>query len=151
MSQPEQLPLDRELSQRLAQAIDAEDQACWRNAFLCLAHLDGAVYVEGWAVTRGSVPREHGWLEVNGCIVDPTPAYLEDTPAVYFPGLRFTAEEARRTVETRSSTCEPGDFPLAWRFGWGGADAPEYRAAFDAAWTYAQEGAGRLDKTERTC
>ena len=139
MSPPEQLPLDRELSQRLAQAIDAEDQACWRNAYLCLARLDGAaVYVEGWAVTRG-VAREHGWLELDGHIVDPTPAYLEDAPAVYFPGLRFTPQEARRTVETRSPTCEPGDFPLAWRWGWGGADAPEYRAAFDAAWAYIQQ------------
>ena len=139
MTKTGQPPVDRELSQRLAQAIDAEAQACWRNAFLCLAHLDGAaVYVEGWAVMRGT-PCEHGWLEFDGHIVDPTLAYLDGPPVVYFPGLRFTAEEARRTIETRSDTCQPGDLPLAWRWGWGGEDAPEYVAAFDAALAYTQQ------------
>jgi hypothetical protein len=142
------MKLDRELSQQIAEANGAINKRCWRNAFLGLGDLPGAVYVEGWVVTHNGMLAEHGWLEFEGRIVDPTPVYLENPPATYFPGLRFSAEEARQVLETRSDTCEPGDLPLAWRFGWGGMDAPEYRAAFEAAWAYVK--AHSIDRGEIT-
>lgn len=81
--------IDRELSQKVAQAIKARMGQCYHNAYMALFELPkGAQYVEGYIVTY---PKEyiveHGWVELDGKIIDPT---LFNKPnIIYFPGLRF--------------------------------------------------------------
>lgn len=133
-------PVDYELSQQIAEAVKAELKACWRNAFMGLYELPDATYVEGWAVTLwGLLVIEHGWLEYQGKIVDPTAALWDELRGmVYFPGLRFDRDQAREGME-KSATCEPGDLPIAWRYGWGGFQSKDYKASYEAALAYIQK------------
>ena len=89
-------------------------------------------YVEGMAVF-GGLPVEHGWVEKDGVIVDPT---LPLKPGVYFPGLRFRGElEVAEALRIPKATYT-SDLPIFYRFGWGGVDSPEFRAALIAAYRY---------------
>ena len=91
-----------------------------------------AAYVEGVAVI-GGLALDHGWIEKNGEILDPT---LPEGSLVYFPGLILDGErevaEAMRLP--RQDGCD--DLPLLNRFGWGGHESAEFCRA--------REGASRL-------
>jgi len=103
---------------------------CWRNAWNALYEHPGARYVEGWCVkAKDAVTFEHGWIEVDGAVVDVT---LPADGQYYFPGLVLTAEEARKAL---AADPRPGlELPIAW-----GGDFPKYRAAFAAAMLKAEE------------
>jgi hypothetical protein len=77
---------------------------------------------------------EHGWIEKDGVIVDPTIPLDE---MVYFPGLRFAGiagiAKALR-IPKPYRTCE--EFPIFYRFGWGGGDSPEMRSAWAGAFRF---------------
>ena len=77
---------------------------------------------------------EHGWVEQDGVVIDPT---LHDEGIVYFPGLRFTGERgiAKAMEIPKEKWCK--DLPFFFRFGWGGIESPEFRAAIVAAYRYA--------------
>lgn len=93
-----------------------------------------ADYVEGYAVIDGEFCIEHGWVEQDGVVIDPT---LPHDDIVYFPGLRFTGglgiSEALRIP--KEDWCE--ELPIFYRFGWGGIESPEFRAAIVAAYRHA--------------
>ena len=91
--------------------------------------LAGAVYVEGYAVIERASGRglviEHGWIEHDGRIVDPTLHGERET--AYFAGLRFTLPErlavssevwsvagARIRVLTRDRYYEAGENDVEW-------------------------------------
>ncbi len=77
---------------------------------------------------------EHGWLEIDGQIVDPT---LPDDDGYYFPGLRFKGmPELSRALKMPKNSNE--DFPIFYRFGWAGKDSPEFRAAREASMAFVQ-------------
>jgi hypothetical protein len=81
-----------EKSKRLKGAIRARAQQCYANAWDAIEtqeEYQHATYVEGMAVARGLVI-EHGWVEQDGEIIDPT---LPDAGVTYFPGLRFEGRE----------------------------------------------------------
>jgi hypothetical protein len=84
------LSLNREISLALAESIGALPRQCWRNAALALVSLGRGMYVEGVAVTLG-LPMEHGWVEVDGQIVDPT--WTSVPSAVYYPVFSYTLDE----------------------------------------------------------
>ena len=126
--------VNRELSARLAEKVGAGLKQCFLNAWRalqCERELEGGLYVEGWAVAgdRGLVI-EHGWLELDGEIIDPT---LYDCDVAYFPALRFDRETAKREVAQRGETMGPGELPIVWRFGWGGCKNSEYMDARERA------------------
>ena len=128
---------DKIESQRVGKLVRAKHKQCYYNAFHVVMNLPeyaNADYVEGMAVF-GGLPIEHGWVEKDGVIVDPT---LPDRDGVYFPGLRYHGDrglaEALRTPKPHRSW---EDFPIFYRFGWGGVDSPEFRAALVAAYRYA--------------
>jgi hypothetical protein len=82
----------------------------------------------------GFLPIEHGWVEKDGVIVDPT---LPLDKGVYFPGLRF---KGQRGLAEALRIAKPGyttELPIFYRFGWGGVDSPEFRAALIAAYRHA--------------
>ncbi len=69
------------LSAELARIIGAEDDRCWTNALRAAALASDRLgepvqWVEGVAVARtGTLAVLHGWLEADGMVLDPTPAW----------------------------------------------------------------------------
>ncbi len=130
-------------SQRVGKLVRAKVKQCYRNAsqvLLALPEYANADYVEG-IIVIGKLAIEHGWVEKDGVIVDPT---LPLTQGVYFPGLRFRGglefAEALRIPKPKCTS----DLPIFLRFGWGGIDSPEFRAASIAAYRHAgMEGLAR--------
>jgi hypothetical protein len=124
--------LDHEASNIVARRVRARVRRCWHNAATAVHHLgDGALYVEGWAVVNQQDPYviEHGWCEVDGRVIDPS--YTEyvtrgvtrlEPPLAYFPGLRFSADQAAAALTGRR-------LPMAWSWR-----AGKYERAFRAAW-----------------
>jgi hypothetical protein len=103
---PTTAAVDRELSARVAKAVQASPTLRWYNAWRALAlsqkpgtralaikQLKAASYIEGWVVTLDplDLPREHGWLELEDKLIDPM---MFDRPVAYFPGLRCSWAEA---------------------------------------------------------
>ena len=81
--------INRELSQELAKKVQEIPGPSWLNAVKALDFLpEQTAYIEGWIVESESYQVvEHGWLELNGEIMDPslnTRNVLE-----YFPGLKL--------------------------------------------------------------
>lgn len=94
---PEQQPFDHELSQWAHDETWPVPKHCYWNAWRAwkLPELRRALYVEGYGVHL--FPFVHGWLELDGLIVDPT---LPDQDSslghmLYFPGIRYTRQDAK--------------------------------------------------------
>lgn len=108
--------MDWELAQRLAERVGCFMGECYRNSVLALSSLEDsgqdAVYVEGYfAVLGGVVYVEHGWLEVDGKVVDVTATlWTKGTPpqaADYHPVFRWSREQVRDKIGPKSR-----DLPL---------------------------------------
>lgn len=105
---PSRLPFDARLSAELRRKVWAKQRECWINAWRALPLAPGdAMYVEGYYTGASGVPlvAEHGWLEVDGRIVDPT--IPPGARATYFPVRRFTPREAYE------GAAERGELPLS--------------------------------------
>ena len=90
-----------------------------------------ATYIEGIAHCGFAI--EHGWIEFDGEIIDPT---RPTDKMIYFPGLRF---DGMRGLSTALQIPKPKgneDLPIFYRFGWGGGDSPDFRAAREAESRY---------------
>ena len=124
-------------SRRVAKAIRAADKQCFRNAFRTvtkLAEYKDATYVEGIAfITHFWLNVEHGWVEQNGEIIDPT---RPDQEIVYFPGLKFHGIAGVTKAMTQYPKSDSPDLPLFYRFGWGGCDSAEMNKAREDANAY---------------
>ena len=123
-----------ELSLKLSKdkRIGAKRKQCYYNAFKTLYYCHEyahATYVEGIAVV-GTLSLEHGWIEFNDEIIDPT---LPTDTFVYFPGLRCEGPLGISMALRRSKPSYCDDLPFFYRFGWGGCDCPEFAAARQAA------------------
>jgi len=81
--------INRGLSQELAMKVNAVPGSCWLNAVEALAYLpEQTAYIEGWIVIGESCEiLEHGWLELNGEIIDLS-LYTQNVLG-YFPGLKL--------------------------------------------------------------
>lgn len=126
--------IDYHLSQQATELVKAKPKECWRNSILAQQHYPTAVYVEGWIVLGGLVI-EHGWLELEDKIIDPTLVSRLDTnlePPRYFSGVRYTLEEALDVLSERE-----GELPLICRDGHWGRETPPYMLAYCDAWELA--------------
>jgi hypothetical protein len=123
--------LNRALSKQAAKMIKAVPKECWRNAtrsLLTRPELAHAHYVEGWIVLPAlPVPLEHGWLELDGQIIDPTPVTWKSRHA-YFAALRLSKDDLLQALR------EDTALPIVWRYGWGGMKHPAYAQAYQDAW-----------------
>jgi hypothetical protein len=120
-------------SKRIGRLLRAKKQQCYRNAFRLIQEVpeySDADYVEGIAVVAAGFLIEHGWVEKDGVIIDPT---LPDNPINYFSGLRFHGQLGLAKAMTIPKLSHTKDLPIFFRFGWGGIDSPEFRAAQAAA------------------
>jgi hypothetical protein len=107
------------------------------NAFRLIQEDDeygNADYIEGMAVFAGALVIEHGWVEKDGVIVDPT---LPTEELAYFPGLRFKGRRGLAEALQIPKDDHTDDLPIFYRFGWGGIESPEFRAAMARAYRYA--------------
>ena len=124
-------------SKKLRKTIRAKAQQCFANAWDAIEtqeEYQNATYVEGMAVVNG-LPIEHGWIEHDGEIVDPT---LLDANVVYFPGLRFKGREGLDSTWHIPGMMESGlKLPIFYRFGWGGVNSPEFLQAIVSAYRFA--------------
>ena len=66
-------------------------------------------------------------------IVDPT---LPSAELIYFPGLRFHGEPGLAKAIGIPKPEYTEDLPFFYRFGWGGIESPEFRAALIAAYRF---------------
>jgi hypothetical protein len=120
-------------SKRVGKRVQSKGNQCYRNAFQvvsCVLGYANAEYVEGIVVDESGMALEHGWVEKDGMIVDPTMPKEELT---YFPGLRFKGlaglAEALRIPKLEGTD----DLPIFSRYGLGGIESPEFRSAWIAA------------------
>lgn len=128
--------------------VSARKRQCFYNAFSVVSYCDEfatATYVEGMAVIIGGLAIEHGWIETDESIIDPT---LPTDKAIYFPGLLF---EGQRGISqglniSKGDGCH--DLPIFYRFGWGGYESPDFRAARSAAMRLSDLFA---DRNQPTC
>lgn len=124
-----QLTLDRARSIELSIELNAEPQRCWNNALDVLLRKHGdAVYIEGWISRYGRV-FEHGWVELDGSVLDTTPGLLFGEPATYFPGIRYQLRDVVRIISQREAVSPP--------FAWLAERPAEYLAAQAAATEHA--------------
>lgn len=109
------LELSREVAQR--KGANRKKQACWHNAARNLLEFDDlatGIYVEGFVVCPDGRIVEHGWIELEGAIIDTTPGYYDKPGAEdlsYFPAKRFTRAEALRVVGRTLPTMDIFDEP----------------------------------------
>lgn len=84
-------------SLKAKKAVAAKAKHCWENATNLMfedEYFGTATYVEGIVRRPGSDSLdEHGWVERNGKIIDPT---LPEMSLLYFPALRWTGIEFER-------------------------------------------------------
>ena len=101
------LEIDHELALWLSQRAGAQIGQCYNNCILAMFCLEDerqeAFYVEGWlAIQKASIFIEHGWLEVDGKIVDPTASlWMIGTPpqsSDYHPVFRWNQERIKEQM-----------------------------------------------------
>jgi hypothetical protein len=81
--------IDVQESVRVKRLVRSKPKQCYLNAarvILGIPEYANADYVEGLAVLAKVMVIEHGWVEKDGVIIDPT---LPHDDLHYFPGLRF--------------------------------------------------------------
>lgn len=108
--------INLELSEKLAEIVEAENKECFKNSILALLALaDGGLakeplYIEGCAIAY--LPEAHAWVESDGEIIDVTyfgknERYHHDgnhephepvPSCTYFPGKRYSVDEIRSLI-----------------------------------------------------
>ena len=82
------------LSAKVAEELGAVPKECYKNGVLAAIRLD-AVYVEGHVLdSRIGFVFDHGWVEHNGEIIDPTLVLINghEEDYSYFPAERWSAD-----------------------------------------------------------
>jgi hypothetical protein len=129
-----------EKSHKLQKAIRAKNQQCYANVWKAIETQEenkNATYVEGMAVLNGLV-LEHGWIEHEGEIIDPTWDDSDGDDVAYFPGLRFHGRDGLNSTWRIPGVLATGEkLPIFYRFGWGGVKSPEFAEAKIQAYRFA--------------
>lgn len=107
-------PLDETRSVELCQQIKAKAATPFDNAHRG-AIATGATYVQGFIVLAGQSTSviEHGWIELEEQIIDPTLPHLKKIAADlhYFPVQRLSVKQLKAAVEEAQEDY-PDDPPL---------------------------------------
>ncbi|MBD2387050.1 hypothetical protein [Cylindrospermum sp. FACHB-282] len=108
-------PLDETLSSTIAKSINSKANLPFDNAYRAALATQGATYVQGFLVFPGQpyIPIEHGWIELGGCIIDPTLPHLQKSSQDlwYFPAQYLTVKKLKALIE-ESKEDYPEDEPL---------------------------------------
>lgn len=124
--------LDQQASEEAGKLVHARLGDCYRNALRSASFVAGGaavLYVEGYGVLHG-VPLEHGWLLVDGRVVDPTVAAFKDGIMFdkYQPVLVWTPQDMT------AQASEQGVMPLGDWFTGGWESGTLAREEIGAAW-----------------
>lgn len=124
--------LDVLVSTEAGKLVHAKLGDCYRNALRCAPFVagDATFYVEGYGVLHG-VPLEHGWLVVDGKVIDPTVAAFTDGVMFdqYVPVLVWSMEDMA------AQATEQGVMPLGdWFIGGWESSATLGRKEIGMAW-----------------
>ena len=142
-------PLDEALSQEIGKAIQSKSNDSFQNAYKAALMTKGSIYVQGFLVWAGQPyrPIEHGWVELENSIIDPTFQHLNKKveELYYFPAHRLTVKKLKAAVEEAQEDY-PEDDPLPV---YGGAPydyygdrmlgGKEYKAAYEEAMAKSKE------------
>jgi len=108
-------PLDEALSVEIAQRIKSKAKTPFDNAYRAALATEGAIYVQGFLAFAGKPykPIEHGWVELENSIVDPTLPHLNKNAQElwYFTAQRLTVKKLKAIIE-ESKEDYPEDDPL---------------------------------------
>lgn len=108
-------PLDEALSVEVAQRVKSKPKTQFQNAYKAALATQGAIYVQGFLAFAGKPykPVEHGWIELENSIVDPTLAYLNKNAQElwYFPAQHIPVKQLKAIIE-ESKEDYPEDDPL---------------------------------------
>lgn len=108
-------PLDETLSKEIGEASKSKSDEPFENAYKAALMKEGSIYVQGFIVWAGKPyrPVEHGWVELENCIADPTFIHLNKKAGelYYFPAHRLTVKELQAAVEEAKEDY-PEDEPL---------------------------------------
>ncbi len=107
--------LDPTLSNEIAKKIKSKAKLPFDNAYRAALVTVGAKYVQGFLVFRGHPfqPIEHGWIELDDVIIDPSLPHLNHNPQElwYFPAQSLTVKKLKAIIE-ESQEDYPEDDPL---------------------------------------
>ncbi|MBD2436491.1 hypothetical protein [Nostoc sp. FACHB-110] len=107
--------LDEKLSLKIAQNIKSKSNKPFDNAYKAALATEGAFYVQGFLVFAGKPyrPIEHGWIELDNVIIDPSFPQLHKTPEEiwYFPAQSLSVKKLKAIIE-ESKEDYPEDDPL---------------------------------------
>lgn len=108
-------PLNATLSIEVAQRVSGKSQNAFDIAHKAALLIQGATYIQGFVVRAIAPyqPIEHGWLEVEGAIVDPSLPKLrsQEEELWYFPAQRLSVKQLKAAVEEAQEDY-PEDPPL---------------------------------------
>jgi hypothetical protein len=96
-----------DLSKALAQAIEAKNTTSCLNALRAAQHItptDGQnelLYCEGWVTDNHGRSIKHCWLETEGEIIDPTPAFHLYPFRLYVSFLRLPYKDLETEADTQ--------------------------------------------------
>jgi hypothetical protein len=109
------LALDETRSRQVAEQIKSKARQPFENAYRAALVTEGAVYVQGFLVYAHKPYRliEHGWLEVDDQIVDPSLPHLNKRAEElsYFPAQRLSVKQLKAAIEEAKEDY-PEDNPL---------------------------------------
>jgi hypothetical protein len=122
--------INRKLSEELCDLVGAQNKDCFKNSVLASMATPGSFYVEGWAITSFGLVVEHGWVEKDGEVIDPTPVYVQNLDNTkYFPGVKYTSKEIMKLFGRKSNIT----VPIVSSKNGHGMEHPEFRRAYIAA------------------
>lgn len=108
-------PLDPALSIEIGKAIKSKPNDSFNNAYKAALSNKNSMYVQGFIVFAGYPykPVEHGWIESDDCIIDPSLVHLDKKPEelYYFPAHRLPVEDLEAEIEEAKEDY-PEDDPL---------------------------------------
>jgi hypothetical protein len=109
------LTVDETRSKEVAEQIKSKAKAPFDNAYRAALALNGATYVQGFLAVAGKPfrPIEHGWVEVDNQIIDPSLPHLRRSAEslYYFPAQRLTVKQLKAALEEAKEDY-PEDDPL---------------------------------------
>jgi hypothetical protein len=107
--------LDEALSHQIAESIKSKAKKPFDNAYKAVLITEGAIYVQGFLVFTGQPykPVEHGWIELEDVVVDPTLPYLQKNHKElwYFAAQSLTLKKLKAIID-ESKEDYPEDDPL---------------------------------------
>jgi hypothetical protein len=108
-------PLDATLSREIAKRLKTKSQNNFDKAYEAALLTPEAIYVQGFLARAGEPykPIEHGWLELETHLVDPSLPQLgqDEQELFYFPAQRLSVKQLQAAVEEAKEDY-PEDEPL---------------------------------------